>query len=295
LGLLGVWKLAFSPLSRKKLVWWLSGHEPTENALKSAFRRSLRKIIYCRASAFIVYGSAGKKYLESLGIKKKIFIAYNAVGTAEIETVKKNWIEREEGLESLKPFRSALPHSLLYIGRLSHGKRADLLPEIILALDELSGSQQFGLIVIGDGPALNAVKEKSRRLGLEERIVFTGAIQGIENTGPFFLAADLLLLPGKGGLAINEAVQYGLPVVVGKADGTEEDLVIPGKNGAIILSEHPRDFAEAILRITAKPESVSEMKQASLEIAECIANTSRMKEGFMNAIAVIIESRHNEV
>ncbi|MFN8426382.1 MAG: glycosyltransferase [Anaerolineales bacterium] len=34
-----------------------------------------------------------------------------------------------------------------------------------------------------------------------------------------------LSLPGTGGLAVQEAMSYGLPVIVAQGDGTQDDLV----------------------------------------------------------------------
>ena len=42
-----------------------------------------------------------------------------------------------------------------------------------------------------------------------------------------FAGADLFVLPGTGGLAVQEAMSYALPVIVAKGDGTQEDLVRP--------------------------------------------------------------------
>ena len=43
--------------------------------------------------------------------------------------------------------------------------------------------------------------------------------------------ADSFLLPGTGGLAINEAMAYGLPIISTIGDGTVIDLVFEGQNG----------------------------------------------------------------
>ena len=44
---------------------------------------------------------------------------------------------------------------------------------------------------------------------------------------PYFAAADLFVLPGTGGLAVQEAMAAGLPVIVAEGDGTQDDLVRP--------------------------------------------------------------------
>ena len=55
---------------------------------------------------------------------------------------------------------------------------------------------------------------------------FPGAKHGTELAG-YFSAADLFVLPGTGGLAVQEAMSYGLPVIMGQGDGTNDQLVRP--------------------------------------------------------------------
>jgi glycosyltransferase involved in cell wall biosynthesis len=48
-----------------------------------------------------------------------------------------------------------------------------------------------------------------------------------------FRSADLFVLPGTGGLAIQQAMSFGLPVIAAEADGTQADLVRPGNGWQI--------------------------------------------------------------
>ncbi len=45
------------------------------------------------------------------------------------------------------------------------------------------------------------------------------------NLDSYFSSADLFVLPGTGGLAVQEAMSHGLPVIMGQGDGTNDDLV----------------------------------------------------------------------
>ena len=61
---------------------------------------------------------------------------------------------------------------------------------------------------------------------------FIGSKHGAE-LKPYFEQADLYVLPGTGGLAVQEAMSYGLPVIVAKGDGTQDDLVRKGNGWQI--------------------------------------------------------------
>ncbi len=56
---------------------------------------------------------------------------------------------------------------------------------------------------------------------------FSGARYGDELAAAF-ARADLFVLPGTGGLAVQQAMSFGLPVIVAEGDGTQDDLVRPG-------------------------------------------------------------------
>ena len=50
----------------------------------------------------------------------------------------------------------------------------------------------------------------------------------MEETVYYYNIADFLILPGLGGLSINQSLAFNLPALVNKADGSEFDLVMNG-------------------------------------------------------------------
>jgi glycosyltransferase involved in cell wall biosynthesis len=81
---------------------------------------------------------------------------------------------------------------------------------------------------VGDGPDLHIIKRLAETLKMK-KIIFWGRV--IEDVDVFFAAADYFVLPGVGGLALNQALFWGLPCVVSEADGTEDDLVFENRTG----------------------------------------------------------------
>ena len=106
------------------------------------------------------------------------------------------------------------------------------------------------LVIVGDGPEREY--SGSSCPGHLPEAEFTGAKHGAELT-PYFSGADLFVLPGTGGLAVQEAMSYGLPIIVAQGDGTQDDLVRK-ENGWQIP---PDDFGAL----------VSTMKEALSDVA----------------------------
>jgi glycosyltransferase involved in cell wall biosynthesis len=60
---------------------------------------------------------------------------------------------------------------------------------------------------------------------------------------------DVFVLPGLGGLAINDAMMCGKPVICGEADGTEKDLIIDGTTGYLLHSQDDSIVNEIIQKL----------------------------------------------
>ncbi len=139
------------------------------------------------------------------------------------------------------------------------------------------------LVIVGDGPEKQALQSLAREIypGAE----FIGARHGAQ-LKPYFTEADLFVLPGTGGLAVQEAMSYGLPVIVAQGDGTQDDLVRK-QNGWQI----PPDDFDALL--TTMRDALSDaarlrrMGEESYRIVKEEINIEKMAETFVRAIKTL--------
>jgi glycosyltransferase involved in cell wall biosynthesis len=74
------------------------------------------------------------------------------------------------------------------------------------------------LLLIGDGPDEAMLRESTHRLGLDDRVVFLGALPHYLDIVPYYLAADAFWFPSNArseafGLVQVEAMASGCPVV----------------------------------------------------------------------------------
>jgi glycosyltransferase involved in cell wall biosynthesis len=115
---------------------------------------------------------------------------------------------------------------------------------------------------------------------------FVGAKHGAE-THPYFAAADLFVLPGTGGLAVQEAMSHGLPVIVAKGDGTQDDLVREG-NGWQIQPEDYGALVAAMKNALSDVGRLREMGKESFRIVSEEINTQKMVEVFVNALNSVV-------
>ena len=99
------------------------------------------------------------------------------------------------------------------------------------------------------------------------------------------MGADLFVLPGTGGLAVQQAMSYGLPVVVAEADGTQQDLVRPS-NGWVV---QPGDLTglSSVLRVALSDvEHLRQLGAASYRIVSEEINLEVMVKVFLQSLSI---------
>lgn len=110
--------------------------------------------------------------------------------------------------------------SLLSVGRLSPQKAYDVLLD---ALAQLSGTHDFELVVLGEGPERAALEAQTQRLGLADRIHWRGTGDPAQVKAAL-RNADLFVLSSRyEGMsnAALEAMEAGLPLVLTACGGID--------------------------------------------------------------------------
>ncbi len=136
----------------------------------------------------------------------------------------------------------------LSVSRMAPEKNVEFLLES-LAIARARSQTAFKVLLVGDGPARKAYQMRAKKLGLENVVIFTGAIPNGE-LPPFYAAADAFLFASKTetqGIVVLEAFAGGTPVYGVRASGVS-DLVRDGYNGRL-TQEDPEAFAGKILDI----------------------------------------------
>ena len=105
-------------------------------------------------------------------------------------------------------------------------------------------------VVVGDGPSRSSLMELRDRLGLEDRVQFTGFLPEYSMVMSYYSAADVYVFLEKNvpfGLTVLEAGSSGCPVVAVQGGGTR-DTVVDGETG-FLVEDKPIDPDEVAQRI----------------------------------------------
>jgi glycosyltransferase involved in cell wall biosynthesis len=128
---------------------------------------------------------------------------------------------------------------LVSVLRLQRRKRGRALLRVVAAADaRLAGTRRVQLTLIGDGPERTRLERDARRLGIADRVDFTGALDrgAIRD---HFARADAFVMVSvleSFGIAALEARAAGLPVVA-RGDTGMAELVAQGREGLLAPSD----------------------------------------------------------
>ncbi len=171
---------------------------------------------------------------------------------------------------------------LLTVSRMASEKNVSFLLESLARVKALY-RKPFRMLMIGDGPDKKSLEERSRMLGLQEDIVFTGTIPN-ERIAAYFKAADGFLFASKTetqGIVVLEAFAGATPVIAVKASGVE-DLVDDGVNG-ILTGEDTEEYAARVTEFLK--EACGGMEEMPYRKACC----SQMSENALQKAALYRE------
>jgi glycosyltransferase involved in cell wall biosynthesis len=214
----------------------------------------------------IAYSQRGAEQYRQLGFSpERVFVALNAASAPPAGPLPR----RGAGFGG-RP-------TVLFVGRLQARKRVDLL---LRACASLPPNLLPRLWVVGDGPELSQLQSLAQRV--YPAAEFIGAQRGADLL-PYFMGADLFVLPGTGGLAVQEAMAQGLPVIAAEGDGTQEDLVRP-ENGWRVPPGDLDALAVTLHEALSDAPRLRSMGAASYRIVQEEANIDHMVQVFIRAV-----------
>jgi glycosyltransferase involved in cell wall biosynthesis len=121
------------------------------------------------------------------------------------------------------------------------------------------------VVFVGDGPHRACLEDRARTSGLASRVRFLGVHHRValllDHFDVFALASSMGELFSA---ATLEAMAFGLPVVVTDVGGMRE-MVVNGVTGLLVPPNEPVAFADAVIRLLARPDLRASMGKAGAE------------------------------
>lgn len=271
----------------------LHGRPAHRRAMKAGALRAL----YGQSSALYI-GEQNRRYFAHYGMPpERMFAARYCVDNDRLRDVaaalrpRRGELRVELGVDDDAPV-------VLFSGKLIEKKQPLMLIE---AFARVRAQHPCWLVFAGDGALRGAAEQLVARLGVPG-VRFAGFLDQ-QQLPAAYAAADMVVLPSKlhetWGLVVNEAMNFGLPVIVSDKVGCAQDLVHDGKNGFVVRHDSVGQLADAIddlvcdgaKRASFGGESLRIVGAYSIEacadgiVAACVAGEKRRTAWTQNALA----------
>lgn len=150
---------------------------------------------------------------------------------------------------------------LLWSGRMVNRKGLSFLLDAIQLLPK---EKNFQLVLVGEGPEEKILKEKTTKLGLDDKVIFAGRVT-YETMQEYYKKADVFVFPSlreTTGTVLFEAMSNGLPIISFNQNGAQ--LLLDDSCGIRVnidpsLANILKSFANAIEKMIDSPEKRKEM------------------------------------
>ena len=280
-GIISNWFIAlWAKIKKVKIIIWACGWESQNvNSFYYFIKKIFLKIYFSLPDTILVYSNKAKKYLESLGIAAdKISVCYNGIEIDDSE--KKYSLIKEKGVKLRMKENIDDKMVFLYVGGMLYEKKIDIL---LKAFNLVENKVDSVLWIVGDGPEKEYLISLSNKMRIKN-IKFWGRI--VEEVNQIFSAADIFVLPGIGGLALNQAMYWETPCICSDADGTEDDLVLNNITGFRFKKNDVKNLSKVMLNAaeTIKTKNIDLMKLNCKEIIKKKHNVNNMILKFDDSI-----------
>lgn len=114
------------------------------------------------------------------------------------------------------------------------------------------------LVLIGKGRLEESLKEEAKKLGIADRVIFTGFRDDMREILQTFNIFALPSLWEGQGVVLLEAMYYGIPVAASRVGGIT-DVVEEGVSGLLFPPANPQAISEALLQLASDPAKAEQM------------------------------------
>lgn len=167
------------------------------------------------------------------------------------------------------------------VGRLSREKGHGDLIKAAAALHASDPRSNVRLVIVGDGPDLDALRRLAVREGVADRVLFAGHASDVR---PYYALADLFVLPSLSEGSPNvllEAMAAGLPIVATAVGGVPE-IATDERQVLLVPPSLPDRLAAAMMRLLHNSLLARQLgAQARAAVA------SRTPEAYSDAVLAI--------
>ncbi len=307
----------------------LHAHSPALNAIAAlrAGRKHKIPVVYeVRAfweDAAVDHGTSkewGMRYRLTRGLETNAFKRADAITTiceglrqdivargipAKKVTVIPNAVDIDKftvggaGEATLKQQLGLTNHRIIgFIGSFYAYEGLDLLLEAFPTI--FKAAPDVRLLLVGGGPQEENLKQLASRLGIQEKVIFTGRVPH-DQVQRYYNLVDILVYP-RHSMRLTELVTPLKPLeamaqgrlLVASDVGGHKELIHDGKTGILFKAEDPQALASAVFKLLSEESKWPDLRFAARQFVENERNWTKSVSNYIEIYNRLTEkSTHN--
>lgn len=242
-------------LGKKVMVW---SHGMKSNPDNKAHWFEINFYRLCHKA--LLYGNHSRNIMIRRGFKpEKLVCIYNSLDNAKHLQLRKKLTESE----ILKNhFKNSDP-VIVYVGRIQHSKKLEVLVDLVERLNE--NNKPCNLLFIGKDLKDNRVKEKAKETSISERIWFYGPCYDEALLGSLIYNSNVCISPGPIGLTAIHVLSFGTPAISNDnfyEQMPEHEVIQEGVTGSFFIEDSLQDLYEKTLPwLDVNPEQRTQIRK----------------------------------
>jgi len=232
---------------------------------KRAVKRAFLSVLFPRGRALYV-GTENYRWFRHYNVPAdRLYFAPYAIDNERLQSEAKAFRSRTTELSTRLGLRPESRPVILTVSRLVPDKQPLLLLE---AFRRLRQQRSCSLLFIGSGVLQQELTRRVQEQGIPD--VHIAGFVNQSTIAQAYATADIFVLPSvrreTWGLAVNEAMNFSLPIIVSKKAGCASDLVREGVNGYVVSPGDVYQLKDRLERLVSSPHLRSEFGEASLQM-----------------------------
>ena len=203
---------------------------------------SLSKLYGESCTSIIAPSKKTEDALKRYGVKREIHIVPTGMDLQRFSP--QNIVEKEREAIRVSCHLSKEDTAVIFVGRIAKEKSIDFLIQGMQLVQKKH--KNCKLVIVGDGPQIDELKNLTKELHVETIVHFVGRVP-LEEVPKYYHACDIfssVSLSETQGMTFIEALAAGLPVIA-RPDEILDDLIIENENGYYVNT--PEEWAKALL------------------------------------------------
>ncbi|MEM9829100.1 MAG: glycosyltransferase family 4 protein [Bacteroidota bacterium] len=250
------------------IIYWNHGVnlQDPDNLYKNTLYYYLHNI----SDSIVLYSPAEKKHIKPKN-HHKVHIGYNTLNLRSFPEITQSKQELKEELN--------IPYDkvVLFAANTLLRRRIDLLLEIFSDRTD----QNIGLVIAG---LRETTPEIEKTINQSPAITYVGQIADQAEFNKLVKLSDVFTIPGRSGLAINQAFHWGVPYVTTNVRQSPEIWYLKdGQNGYIADIEKPGDYRDKLMKVLEDDELRARMADKAREVIQGEGDIHTMYQGFWEA------------